>query len=256
MTLIFFALLGAAVGSFLNVCIDRLPRRQSLVRPGSHCDSCGAGLVWTELLPIISFLALRGRCRTCGTAISRRTPIVELLTAAIFATLSYHFGISLVAAILAFYAAVFIVILFVDLEHGIIPDRIVYPAAAAAILFSLALPEVGPLRAVLGGLIGFGVLLAIFLVARGRVGGGDVKLAGLIGVTAGFPLVVPALVLAGLAGGLAGVILLGSRRKGLRDRVPFGPCLVMGAAFVLFLGTGTIGAGTIAGTINGWVQLL
>ena len=132
MTLIFTALLGAAVGSFLNLCIDRLPRRQSLVRPASHCDSCGAGLVWKELLPIISFLALRGRCRTCGTTISRRTPIVELLTAATFATLSYHFGISLVAAVLAFYAAVFIVIFFVDLEHGIIPDRIVYPAAAAA----------------------------------------------------------------------------------------------------------------------------
>lgn len=247
MTLIFFALLGAAVGSFLNLCIDRLPRRQSLAHPPSHCDSCGAGLSWKELLPIVSFLALRGRCRSCGTAIGRRTPIVEFLTAAIFGGLGYHFGISLEAAIFAFYAAVFILIFFLDLEHGIIPDRIVYPAAAAAILFSFVLPEMGPVRAILGGLIGSGVLLAIFLVARGSVGGGDVKLAGLIGLTAGFPLVVPALVLAGLAGGLAGLILLGLKGKGLGDSVPFAPCLVLGAAFGLFLGTGAI---------YGWVQLL
>ena len=165
MTLIFSALLGAAVGSFLNLCIDRLPRRQSLVRPPSHCDSCGVGLGWKDLLPILSFLALRGRCRSCGTTIGGRTPIVELLTASIFGALGYHFGISLEAAIFAFYAAVFILILFLDLEHGIIPDRIVYPAAVAAILFSFVLPEMEPVRAILGGLLGAGVMLAIYLVA-------------------------------------------------------------------------------------------
>ena len=247
MTLIFSALLGAVVGSFLNLCIDRLPRRQSLVLPPSHCDSCDTKLGWQELLPVISFLALRGRCRTCGASISGRTPVVELLTAAMFGTLGHHFGISLEAAIFAFYAAVFLLIFFVDLEHGIIPDRIVYPAAVAAILFSFVLPEVALVSAIVGGLIGLGVLLAIFLVARGSVGGGDVKLAGLIGVTAGFPLVVPALLLAGLAGALVGAILLGLKRKGLRDTVPFGSCLVVGAAFGLFLG---------ARTIDGWVQLL
>ncbi len=132
MTLICFALLGAAVGSFLNLCIDRLPRRQSLAHPPSHCDSCGNGLSWKELLPIISFLALRGRCRSCRTTIGRRTPVVELLTATIFGALAYHFGVSLETAIFAFYAAVFILIFFLDLEHGIIPDRIVYPTALAS----------------------------------------------------------------------------------------------------------------------------
>lgn len=168
MTLIFLALLGAAVGSFLNLCIDRLPRRQSLVRPPSRCDSCDTRLGWEELFPIISFLALRGRCRTCRAAIPRRTPLVEFLTATGFATLGYHFGLSLEAAIFSFYLAVFIVIFFVDLEHKIVPNRVVYPAAAAALIISFFLPDMGPVRAILGGLLGFGAMLALFLVARGH----------------------------------------------------------------------------------------
>jgi leader peptidase (prepilin peptidase)/N-methyltransferase len=112
MTIIFLAILGAAVGSFLNVCIDRLPRRQSLLRPPSRCDSCRVPLGRMELVPIISFLALRGRCRSCHISIPRRSPLVETIMAAAFVLLVYYFGLGTQSAILAFYIAIFTVIFF------------------------------------------------------------------------------------------------------------------------------------------------
>ncbi len=124
MTIILLAILGAAVGSFLNVCIDRLPRRQSLLHPPSHCDSCRVPLRWTELLPIISFLALRGRCRSCHVSIPRRSPLVETIMAASFGLLVYYFGLGRQTAILAFYIAIFTVIFFIDLEQGIPNNRV------------------------------------------------------------------------------------------------------------------------------------
>jgi leader peptidase (prepilin peptidase)/N-methyltransferase len=237
MTIIFLAILGAAVGSFLNVCIDRLPRRQSMLRPASHCDGCRVSLRWMELLPIISFLVLRGRCRYCQVSIPRRSPIVETIMAASFALLVYYFGLGTQSAIFAFYIAIFTVIFFVDLEQGIIPNRVIYPAAGVAVLLSLFLPEVGLLRALIGGILAFGLILGIYLAARGGMGGGDVKLAGLIGLAAGFPAVIPSLLLACLGGGVIASILLASRRKRLRDTVPFGPFLAVGALARLLWGS-------------------
>ncbi len=237
MTIIFLAILGAAVGSFLNVCIDRLPRRQSLLRPPSHCDSCRVPLRWTELLPIISFLALRGRCRSCHVSIPRRSPLVETIMATSFGLLVHYFGLGTQSAIFAFYIAIFTVILFIDLEQGIIPNRVIYPAAGVALLISFFLPEVGLLRALIGGILGLGLIFGIYLAARGGMGGGDVKLAGLIGLAAGFPAVVPSLLLACLGGGITASILLGLRRKRRKDPVPFGPVLALGALAGLLWGT-------------------
>ena len=237
MTIIFLAILGAAVGSFLNVCIDRLPHRQSLLRPPSHCDGCRVPLRWMELLPIISFLALRGRCRSCQVSIPRRSPLVETIMAASFALLVYYFGLGTQSAIFALYIAIFTVIFFVDLEQGIIPNRVIYPAAGVAVLLSLFLPEVGLLRALIGGILAFGLILGIYLAARGGMGGGDVKLAGLIGLAAGFPAVIPSLLLACLGGGVTASILLGLRRKRRKDPVPFGPFLAVGALVGLLWGT-------------------
>jgi len=237
MTIIFLAILGAAVGSFLNVCIDRLPRRQSLLRPPSHCDGCKVPLRWTELLPIISFLTLRGRCRSCHVSIPLRSPLVETIMAASFGLLVYYFGLGPQSAIFAFYIAIFTVIFFIDLEQGIIPNRVIYPAAGVAVLLSLFLPEVGLLRALIGGILGFGLIFGIYLAARGGMGSGDVKLAGLIGLAAGFPAVVPSLLLACLGGGITTFILLGLRRKQRKDPVPFGPFLAVGALAGLLWGT-------------------
>ena len=154
MTIIFLAIMGAAVGSFLNVCIDRLPRRQSLLHPPSHCDGCQVRLRLLELLPIISFLALRGRCRSCQVRIPRRSPLVETIMAASFGLLVYFFGLGTQSAIFAFYIAIFTLIIFMDLERGIItnranwsnrpgrPNRVIYPAAGVAVLFTLFMFQV------------------------------------------------------------------------------------------------------------------
>ncbi len=237
MTIIFLAILGAAVGSFLNVCIDRLPRRQSMLRPASHCDGCRVSLRWMELLPIISFLVLRGRCRYCQVSIPRRSPIVETIMAASFGLLVYYFSLGTQSAIFAFYIAIFTLIFFIDLERGIIPNRVIYPAASVAVLLSFFLPEVGLVRSLIGGILGFGLLFGIYLAARGGMGGGDVKLAGLIGLAAGLPAVVPSLLLACLGGGVTASVLLGLRRKRRRDPVPFGPFLAVGALAGLLWGT-------------------
>ena len=237
MTIIFLAILGAAVGSFLNVCIDRLPRRQSMLRPASYCDGCRVSLRWMELLPIISFLVLRGRCRYCQVSIPRRSPIVETIMAASFGLLVYYFSLGTQSAIFAFYIAIFTLIFFIDLERGIIPNRVIYPAASVAVLLSFFLPEVGLVRSLSGGILGFGLLFGIYLAARGGMGGGDVKLAGLIGLAAGLPAVVPSLLLACLGGGVTASVLLGLRRKRRRDPVPFGPFLAVGALAGLLWGT-------------------
>ncbi len=208
-----------------------------MLRPPSHCDGCRVPLRWMELLPIISFLALRGRCRSCQVSIPRRSPLVETIMAASFALLVYYFGLGTQSAIFALYIAIFTVIFFVDLEQGIIPNRVIYPAAGVAVLLSLFLPEVGLLRALIGGILAFGLILGIYLAARGGMGGGDVKLAGLIGLAAGFPAVIPSRLLACLGGGVTASILLGLRRKRRKDPVPFGPFLAVGALVGLLWGT-------------------
>lgn len=230
------AALGAILGSFLNLCISRLPRGESLVRPPSHCDGCGARLRWPDLVPILSYLVLRGRCRTCHASIPLRSLLVEVASAAALGFVGYRHGLSAQTAVLAVYLLVLLLVSTVDLEHGIIPDSVVFPMAAACIGLSALLPDVGPERALIGGAVGFAAMFAIYVAARGGMGGGDVKLAGLIGLAAGFPLVVPALLLAAVAGGVAAVALLWARRKGASDPVPFGPFLSAGAAASLLWG--------------------
>lgn len=247
MTTVLMALLGAILGSFLNLCIDRLPRGQSLLHPQSRCEACGIRLPWPHLVPIVSFLALRGRCNYCKARIPRRVLVVELLTTAVMAYLGDEFGLSPESLALSVYGLVFILISFVDLEHGIIPNRVVYPAAGAAVGLSIFLPEVGPARALIGGALGFGALLAVYLAARGGMGGGDVKLAGLIGLAAGFPLVVPALLLAALAGGAIAVVLLTIRHKSRYETVPFGPFLAAGGVVSLLWGSRLL---------DGWAEVL
>lgn len=237
-----FAVLGAALGSFLNLCIDRLPRGESLVRPPSRCDRCGTRLGWRDLVPIVSYLALRGRCRTCGGRVPVRALVVEALAAGLLGYVGYSAGDGLAAIPLATYLMVFLLLTFIDLEQGILPDKVVYPAAMAAVGLSTLLPDVGLERALLGGLVGFGALLAVYLAARGGMGGGDVKLAALVGLAVGVRLVGPALFLAAVAGGAAGVWLLATRRKGKKDFVPFGPFLASGGVVALLWGPALVNA--------------
>lgn len=238
MAIIFMAILGAVLGSFINLCVDRLPKGDSLLHPGSHCDQCGKHLGWTELVPVVSYLALRRRCRRCGEPIPMRVLIIEILAAAALGYATYHFGLGARSAATSLYLLVLLLLFFIDLEHGLLPDVVVYPAAVAAFALSSFVLGVGLGPTLLGGALGFGIMLAIYLAARGGMGGGDVKLAGVIGFAAGFPLVVPALVLAAISGGIAGGLLLALRRRGLQDAIPFGPFLAGGAAVVLLWGGG------------------
>ncbi len=240
-----FALLGLALGSFLNLCMDRLPQGKSIIRPPSHCDACHQRLRAKDLVPLFSYLWLRGRCRYCGARISPRLPIVELGTALLFALLTWKYGLSPQLAMALIYASLFLMIIVIDLEHELILDNVVYPGMALAFLFSffwskLGLtffwPEISALSALLGGAIAFGLMLIPYLISRGGMGGGDVKLAGLVGLATGFPLVFISLFLAILGGGLVAIILLLTRVRGLKEAIPFGPFLATAAMVTIIWG--------------------
>ncbi len=243
-------LMGAALGSFLNVVVDRVPRGQSVLMPRSRCDACGTTLALADLVPILSYLWLRGRCRCCGMRIPLRVPLVEGGTGALFMLFYLHDGLTGGSVLLALAAALLLALALIDLEHGLVPDRLVLPGALVALLVSPLWPllgverSLGPLEGALGSALGAlaagaGALLlflAVVVLSRGRMGWGDVKLAGLIGLLTGVPGVAVALWLAIVAGGAAAMLLLGLRRRGMKDAIPFAPFLAAGGVAVLLVG--------------------
>ncbi|MBI2846510.1 MAG: prepilin peptidase [Chloroflexi bacterium] len=234
---VILGIFGLAVGSFLNVCIDRLPQGWSLISPPSHCDSCQRRLAVWDLVPVLSYIWLRGKCRYCSATVSIRLPAVELFTGLVFAYIGHRYGLSLQGLSLLIYSSILIVVFFVDLERGLILDRVVYPGMALALVFPFFLPEPGVLGSLLGGALAFLLVLVIYLGSRGGMGGGDVKLAGFIGLATGFPLVLVALVLSFISGGLMASFLLLTRRRERKDAIPFGPFLSGTALVMLFWGT-------------------
>jgi len=239
-----FALLGLAAGSFLNVCIDRLPRNESIVNPPSHCPVCQHRLAVKDLIPVFSYLRLRGRCRYCQAAIPRRLFWVELATALIFAFLYWHYGLSVGLGVMAFYACLFIIIFVIDLEHGLILNKVVYPGMVVALLLAL-LPQswltqwavTGVANAALGGGIGFAIFLLIAIASRGGMGWGDVKLAALIGLATGFPLVFFSIIMGAILGGIVAVALVIAKKRKRRETIPFGPFLALAATITLLWGS-------------------
>jgi len=232
-TVVVLALIGAAIGSFLNVCIYRLPRRESLVWPASHCTSCGRTLSWYENVPILGWLALRGRCRTCGERISIVYPIVELVTAVTFVCGYLIYGWTPLLAVRLFFACAMIVLFVIDLQHQILPNVITVPGIVIGFILSFFLPP-GWVASLLGIALGGGVLLAIMeAYARARgfegLGMGDVKMLAMIGAFLGWQLMLLTLVLGSLAGSLIGVGLMASRRGGMKTALPFGTFLAVGA---------------------------
>ena len=239
-----FALLGLAVGSFLNVCIDRLPRNESIVNPPSHCPACQNKLAVKDLIPVFSYLRLRGRCRYCQAAIPRRLFWVELATGLIFASLYWHYGLSVELGVMAFYACLFIIIFVIDLEHGLILNKVVYPGMVVALLLAL-LPQswltqwtvTGVANAALGGGIGFAIFLLIAIASRGGMGWGDVKLAALIGLATGFPLVFFSIIMGAILGGIVAVALVIAKKRKRRETIPFGPFLALATMVTLLWGS-------------------
>ena len=232
-----FVLLGAVAAVFLNILIDRLPGKEPLLSARFHCASCNHRLTIKDIVPIFSYLSLRGRCRYCRSSIPRRVFWVEIGTAALFGYLCWHYGLSIELAIASFYCCLFIIIMAIDLERQLILNKVTYPAMAAALLIAIFSSEPGIVHAAIGGGIGLGLFLLVALVSRGGMGFGDVKMAALIGLVTGYPLVFVALVLAIILVGLVAVVLLVSKKKRGKEGIPFGPYLSLAAIATILYGT-------------------
>lgn len=222
-------LFGLCWGSFLNVCIYRIPRGISIVSPPSSCPNCGTKVKAYDNIPIISFILLRAKCRACGEKISYIYPIVELTTALIFLGLYLRYGISVDSALYGVFCSALIVISFIDLEHKIIPDILSLGGAGAGLIASLKLTFITFWDSFLGLLLGGGLLfLVAFVYLKVRklegMGGGDIKLLGMIGAWLGYKAIIPVLLFASLGGVLVGLpfILI---KKDRYFQIPFGPFL-------------------------------
>jgi len=234
--------LGLLIGSFLNVCVWRIPRKESIVSPPSRCPACGHRLSPAELVPVVSWLALRGRCRHCGARISPRYPLVELLTAALFAAVALRFGFAWVTLPMLFLTAVLIAASLIDAEHAIIPNGLVLAGLVPGVLAAALRMNGGPWwDGLAGALAGAVPLIAIDLLSRlilrrEGMGGGDVKLMAMVGLFLGWRLTLLSLLLAVYLGGLAGIVLLATRVLRRGGQFPFGPFLAAGSMLSMLAG--------------------
>jgi len=229
--------MGLVIGSFLNVVIHRLPRRESLASPGSRCPSCGTPIKPYDNLPVVSWLLLRGRCRHCGEPISPRYPLVELATAVLFVTVVLVKGADRDAWLGLVFVTLLIPVALIDLDRRIIPNRLLLPAAIAApIILALTDADRLPEHAIAAVAAG-GFLLAAALAYPRGMGMGDVKLAAVMGLFLGRA-VAPAMLFGFLAGALLGAAIIARKgaREGRKTAVPFGPFLALGGLFGLFVG--------------------
>ena len=235
-----FAWLGLSVGSFLNVCIHRLPRGASVVRPASACPGCGYQLRWYDNLPVLSYLWLRGRCRQCGAGISARYPVIEVLTMLVFLLHLYVFGWTGLMAVRLAFACAMIVLFAIDLEHQLLPNAITLPGIVAGLVCSLVVPP-GIVDALIGAILGGGVLWLIGeayyrYAGQEGMGGGDVKMLAMIGAFLGWKLVLVTLVLSSFAGSLIGMLVIALRRGGMKHALPYGTFLAIAAVVASLVG--------------------
>lgn len=247
-SLFFVVLTGLSIGSFLNVMIDRLPEGGSLVNPPSACPHCGRRVAALDLVPLLNYVWLRGRCRYCRAVIPPRVPLVEAATGAMFGFVVDQFGFTPQALSLLVSTCAFTVIAITDLETQRILNKVTLPAVLVVFLLYPVGFGAGSgvweayLMSAAGGVAGFGVLLGLYLLAslaRSDFGAGDVKLGALVGVATGFPDVVTSLMMAFIVGGVVAVFLVAFRRRSRKHVIPFGPYLA-GAAVVTVLTEGAV----------------
>lgn len=240
MALLTAALFGLIIGSFLNVCIYRLPRDQSIVWPASRCTTCGREISWFENIPVLSYAILRGRCRTCGDRISLMYPLVEVVTAGVFVAVAAAFGLSWLLPIRLLFGCAMIVLLVIDLQHQILPNEITLPGIVVGLAASLV-AEPGWRDALIGALAGGGLLS---LVAWGYerirhqegLGFGDVKMLAMIGAFLGWKLMLLTLVGASLLGSLTAGVLMLAGRADSQSKLPLGTFLAIAAVPVSLVG--------------------
>ncbi len=266
MIFLFIFLIGIFIGSFLNVVIDRLPRKEAIVKGRSHCEFCKKELAWYDLIPLLSFLMLKGKCRYCSSRLPLYYPIIEMSTGILF-VFTYFFVISnsqfpariamqsvaggsifnssifnpqslISLAYYLFIVSSFIVVFFSDLKYGIIPDKVVFPAVFISFLYLILNTKYLILSNLASAIGACAFFLILFLITKGKgMGFGDVKLSFLLGLIVGFPKIILALYLAFLTGAILGIILIIWRKKrSIKDTIPFGPFLILGTILALFYG--------------------
>jgi leader peptidase (prepilin peptidase)/N-methyltransferase len=237
-----FALVtGMVVGSFLNVCICRLPRDESVVSPPSHCPQCDYLIRWYDNIPLLSYLLLRGRCRGCGARISIQYPLVELLNGLLTLALFLRFGPTLAFLVLFLFCSALVVITFIDLEHQIIPDEISLPGIVIGFICSFFLPGHSWLNSLLGILLGGGSLLLVayayqWLTGNDGMGGGDIKLLAMMGAFLGWKSILFIVFASSLVGSVIGITMMLVQKKDSKLAIPFGPYLAFGAVLYIFYG--------------------
>ncbi|OGP90924.1 MAG: peptidase A24 [Deltaproteobacteria bacterium RBG_16_47_11] len=234
------------IGSFLNVCIYRLPKEESIIIPGSHCPQCQHPIRFYDNIPFVSYLLLRGKCRYCRAPISLQYPLVEGITALSSFLLFLTFGPSVSYFIYFAFMAALIVITVIDLYHQIIPDVISLPGIGVGLLASLILPQITFLNSILGVLLGGGSLFGVAtiyyrLFKREGMGGGDVKLLAMIGAFLGWKAVILTILSSSLIGSITGIVVILVKGKDFRYAIPFGPFLSLGSVLSLFYGEEILG---------------
>lgn len=232
---------GLVVGSFLNVCIYRIPRKKSIILPGSFCPHCGASIHPLDNIPLLSYLVLAGKCRHCRGPISLRYPLVEFITGLLFALLYMRFGLSRSLLVYAIFIAALLVITFIDLEHRIIPDVISLPGIPAGFALSFFLPQVTWISSLLGILLGSGLLLTVamayeLITHKEGMGMGDVKLLGMMGAIVGWQGVLFTIFVSSILGTVVGAIAMVAARADTKYAIPYGPFLSAAGLLYLFAG--------------------
>ena len=232
---------GTCIGSFLNVCIYRIPESKSIVHPRSMCPSCGSLIRFYDNIPIFSFLVLRAKCRHCSAPISFRYPAIEFISGLFAMGVFIKYGLSFEALIYFTFIATLLVITFIDIDHQIIPDVISLPGIPVFFVASLALPDISIVDSILGILVGGGSLFLVawlyhLLTRKEGMGGGDIKLLAMMGAVIGWKGVLFTIFTASAVGTLAGILVILKTGKTMKLKIPFGPFLAIGAIAYIFLG--------------------
>ncbi|QAT41174.1 A24 family peptidase [Clostridium sp. JN-9] len=239
---IYIFIIGLIIGSFLNVCIYRIPREESISFPPSHCTNCGNRIKWYDLIPVFSYLILRGKCRYCKERISFRYPLIELTTGIMFLALYMKFGLSIDFVKSAILICFLLVIGIIDFDTTDVYSKTTY----SGIVFGIILLIInfiyfsgGVLDFLIGGAIGFSVIALIILLTHG-MGWGDAEICGMCGLFLGWKLTIFMLFISFTLGGLIGIILLITKKKSRKDYIPFGPYISIAAAISIFIGNSAI----------------
>ena len=235
---------GAVIGSFLNVCIHRVPRSESVVFPPSRCPGCGHQLAWFENIPVASYIALGARCRQCRAPISIRYPIIEALTSAMFVLALWHYGPGWLVVQRLVLGCILIVLFAIDLEVHLLPNSITIPGIVAGFAFSFV-TEPGWLSSLIGIAVGGGLLIAIYAAyyrIRGEegLGIGDIKMLAMIGAFLGWKLTLFTLIIGSFSGSFVGLFFILTQRGDMKYALPFGTFLAFGAAVAATVGSGVV----------------